>query len=146
MRFLLITVAALLLVACAGGPGTMETPSPRPTAQAVMGEAVVVMEADNFYFEPRLLRSQPGQTVTLQIQDVSGTLHNFSIPEQQIDQDIPPRGQIEVEVTFPQSGSVDFVCKYHVAQGMRGQLLVGEAVPGGDTPEAAPTPAPGLGY
>jgi len=29
---------------------------------------------------------------------------------------------VEVEVTFPQSGTVEFYCKYHRQSGMVGQL------------------------
>jgi putative Ca2+/H+ antiporter (TMEM165/GDT1 family) len=35
-------------------------------------------------------------------------LHNFSIPDQHVDKDVPPKGQLLVEVTFPPSGAVRF--------------------------------------
>ena len=54
-------------------------------------------------------------------------LHNLSIPAQGIDQDVPPKGKVEVESTFPQSGAVPFFCKFHAALGMRGEFLAGDA-------------------
>ena len=46
-----------------------------------------------------------------------------------IDKDVPAKGKIDIEVTFPASGVALFTCKYHAAQGMSGELLVGDASP-----------------
>lgn len=54
---------------------------------------------------------------------------NFSIPNQRVDKDIPPKGKLLVEVTFPTSGVVRFFCKFHSALGMNGMLLTGDAKP-----------------
>src|SRR5205807_2089102 len=86
------------------------------------GQTTVDMEADDFSFSPTFVRGAPGQKLTLNITNKSGTLHNFSIPGQ-IDRDIPVRGAITVDVMVPQSGSLPFTCKYHTALGMNGQLL-----------------------
>jgi plastocyanin len=93
------------------------------------GQAELDLEADNYYFEPTFLRGTPGQKIKVQIKNDSGTLHNFSIPEQQIDVDIPRKGKVVVEVTFPSSGVVRFSCKYHSSRGMNGELLTGDAKP-----------------
>ena len=70
---------------------------------------------------------EPGQPLTLAVENGSGTLHNLSIPELQIDQDIPPRARAKVQVTFPSSGTVRFFCKLHAAMDMNGELRVGNA-------------------
>ncbi len=95
----------------------------------VKGQAERELEADDYYFKPTFLRGAPGQTLRLEIENESSTLHNISIPEQHIDKDIPPKGKVEVEVTFPPSGVVRFFCKFHAALGMSGALLTGEATP-----------------
>ena len=95
----------------------------------VKGKGVLDLEADNYYFDPTFLRGTPGQKINIQIKNDSGTLHNFSIPEQQIDVDIPRKGKVVVEVTFPLSGVVRFSCKYHTSRGMNGELLTGDAKP-----------------
>jgi plastocyanin len=123
---------ALLLVACAPdaeepgvAPGAPAEPTPVEAGEAeVMGERLVVMRATDFEFEPAVLRGNPGQTITVRIINDSGTLHDFALEEQGIREDIPPGQQVEVEVTFPESGSVEFVCTYHVPQGMTGELVV----------------------
>ncbi len=95
----------------------------------VKGQAEMELEADGYYFAPTFLRGTPGQKLKLEIENESSTLHNISIPEQQIDKDIPPKGKVMIEVTFPQSGVVRFFCKFHAALGMNGALLTGEATP-----------------
>jgi YVTN family beta-propeller protein len=97
--------------------------------QDVRGKAEVHLEADDYYFEPTVLRGQPGQTVKLVIENESGTLHNLSLPAQGLDKDIPLKGSVEVEVTFPPSGELRFFCKFHSALGMHGALLAGDTAP-----------------
>jgi plastocyanin len=95
----------------------------------VRGQGEFDLEADNYYFKPTFLRGTPGQKIKIQIENDSGTLHNFSIPEQKIDVDIPRKGKVVVEITFPSSGVVRFICKFHESRGMNGELLTGDAKP-----------------
>jgi len=95
----------------------------------VKGQGELDLEADNYYFEPTFLRGTPGQKLKLEIENDSGTLHNFTIPEQHIDVDIPRKGKVVVEVTFLSSGMVRFFCKFHSELGMNGELLTGDATP-----------------
>jgi YVTN family beta-propeller protein len=87
------------------------------------------IEADDNYFSPTFLRGAPGQRLKLVVQNESSSLHNFSIPELGIATNIAPHATAEIEVTFPQSGSTRFTCKFHTALGMNGALLVGDAAP-----------------
>jgi plastocyanin len=95
----------------------------------VTGQAELDLEADNYYFAPTFLRGVPSQRLALEVENESGTLHNFSIPEQQVDQNILPKGTVKVEVTIPPSGAVRFFCKFHAPLGMNGELLAGDAMP-----------------
>jgi YVTN family beta-propeller protein len=85
------------------------------------------LEADDYYFSPTFLRGTPGQKLTLLVESEARTLHNISIPALGIDQDVPPKGKIQVTVTFPASGVLAFFCKFHGALGMNGQLLTQDA-------------------
>jgi YVTN family beta-propeller protein len=85
------------------------------------------LEADDYYFSPTFLRGRPGQTLTLLVENEAGTLHNISIPALGIDKDIPPKGKVQVDVTFPASGTLALSCKFHGPLGMNGQLLTGDA-------------------
>jgi YVTN family beta-propeller protein len=80
------------------------------------------LEADDYYFGPTFLRGNPGQKLTLMIENEVATLHNITIPALGIDKDIPPKGKVQLDVTFPASGVVTFSCKFHGPLGMAGTL------------------------
>jgi YVTN family beta-propeller protein len=88
------------------------------------------LEADDYYFSPTFLQGKPGQKLTLLVENEASTLHNISIPALGIDKDIPPKGKVQVDVTFPASGMLAVSCKFHGPLGMNGQLLTGGAGPG----------------
>jgi YVTN family beta-propeller protein len=91
----------------------------------VSGRREVHLEADDYYFKPTFLKGKPGQTVTLEVENESGTLHNLTVPELGIDRDLAPRSKMKLAVTFPASGVIAFHCKLHQALGMAGQLQTG---------------------
>jgi plastocyanin len=84
----------------------------------------VEIELDDDYFEPTVLKGTPGQKVTLELKNEGNSEHNISIADQNVDQDVEPDDEAEVEVMFPQSGELSFVCKYHESAGMAGALVV----------------------
>jgi YVTN family beta-propeller protein len=90
----------------------------------VRGSDPLEVEADDYYFSPADIHGVPGQMLTIEVSNESRTLHNFSIPEQGIDQDIRPGAKIDVTVTFPTSGALEYFCKFHKALGMTGRLVV----------------------
>jgi YVTN family beta-propeller protein len=103
----------------------------------ISGQRVVKLEADDYYFGPTFLRGKPGQRVRLRVENESGTLHNITIAEQQIDRDILPKKTIEVDVTVPPSGIVPFTCKFHGPLGMNGHLTIAEGKAGASREERA---------
>lgn len=106
---------------------SLPTASDHGTKQ-VTGMVEVALEADDYYFAPTYLQGEPGQALTLTVENESGTLHNLSIPELQIDQDLLPQGKAKVQITFPSSGTVRFFCKLHTAMGMNGELQTGRTI------------------
>ena len=88
----------------------------------ISAQRVVKLEADDYYFGPTFLRGKPGQRLRLRIENESGTLHNITIADQQIDRDILSKKTIEVDVTMPASGTLVFSCKFHGPLGMNGHL------------------------
>jgi plastocyanin len=71
-----------------------------------------------------VLEGTPGQRITLELKNEGGSEHNLTIGELMIDQDVEPGDEAEVEVTFPDSGTLTFFCKYHRGQGMAGAFRV----------------------
>jgi plastocyanin len=90
----------------------------------VTGKSEVDLEQDDFYFEPTVLTGEAGQTITVHVENDGDTTHNFSITDQKIDEDIDSGKSADVDVTFPESGTLVFFCKFHQGQGMLGGLQV----------------------
>lgn len=145
---LLILFLALGLVAAAcsskKSPGSSGSPSESPSAEEsggtmtigsdqandhgtkdVSGMDEASVELDNFYFEPTVLKGTAGAKIKLELEnEAAGTLHNFTLQDQNIDMDVQSGQKAEVTVTFPQSGFLEFFCKYHKSSGMVGELSV----------------------
>jgi plastocyanin len=81
----------------------------------------VTLEAGDFYFEPTVLTGPAGEAVFLQVVSGGPSLHNLSAGE--VDQDVASGQSMEVELTFPDSGTLVFACKYHRDRGMAGALV-----------------------
>jgi plastocyanin len=89
------------------------------------GQDEAEVELDNFYFEPTVIKGTAGAELKLELDNESETLHNFTLSDQNIDQDVQAGQKVDVTVTIPQSGFVEFFCKYHKASGMVGELTTG---------------------
>lgn len=84
--------------------------------------AEVTLEAGDFFFSPTCISDTQKGTVSLTVQNTGTALHNVSIEDQDIDQDVEPGETITVDVKVG-SSPVQFVCKYHFTSGMVGALL-----------------------
>jgi plastocyanin len=114
-------------------------PSPTPAGQllqigelsfadfgtrSLRGKTDQGIDALDFGFKGTFLHGSPGQKITLKVKNVSKQPHNFSLPEQQIDLDLPVDGpRIDVEVVLPTEGALRFYCNLHAERGMNGQLV-----------------------
>jgi len=90
----------------------------------VSGKDEFELELDNFYFSPTVLKGTAGQQLKLELTNEASTLHNFTVQDQDVEQDVKPGEKEEVTVTFPQSGILEFFCEYHKSKGMVGELSV----------------------
>jgi plastocyanin len=131
---IVLGIASIVLVASCGGGDDESSEGGTTTvgdvsandhgAKDVSGESKVEVELDDDYFEPTVLEGTPGQRITLELKNEGGSEHNLTIGELMIDQDVEPGDEAEVEVTFPDSGTLTFFCKYHRGQGMAGAFRV----------------------
>lgn len=139
----LVFVLGLVAAACGGGdetPGGGGT-SPTETETETEGGTITIngdtannkgtkevsgdeteVELDDFYFEPTIIKAAPGTQFKLELFNESNNLHNLSLDDQNIDQDVAAGENVDVMVTIPDSGQVEFYCKYHKAQGMVGAV------------------------
>ena len=144
-----ILVAVLLLLSgCGNGAEITSTPSPSPQAtvepsgtdvveepppveecvdETITGNVeVTIRETDNA-FSPQCLVVLGGQG--LEILNRGNGLHNFSLEGTSVDLDTRPGEATRTEALAGvlEPGTHKFICKYHAAQGMRGELTLTEA-------------------
>ena len=136
----IITALSLVFVAAGCGGSSKSSSSDESestTSTTIMGTQVqshgvkdvssesgkVEVELDDYYFDPTILKGTPGQKVELELKNEGKTTHTFTIAEQSINKEIQPGDETEVEVTFPKSGALKFVCTFHQSQGMVGALV-----------------------
>jgi plastocyanin len=107
------------------GSGTMTIGSDKANdkgTESVAGKDQFELELDNFYFKPTVLKGTLGQELKIELSNDGSALHNFTLEAQSIDHDVQSEKKADVTVTFPQSGFLEFFCKYHRGLGMAGEL------------------------
>lgn len=128
---LLISVAVLVAAGCGGGDSGSSSDEGGSTTVAgleandhgtmdVSGKDEAKLELDDDYFEPTVLKGTPGQKLKLELENEGQSEHNLTSTDMSIDQDVEPGESAEVNITFPDSGTVSFFCKYHKSSGMAG--------------------------
>jgi plastocyanin len=120
------TVALLVLFSgCAGRERAINV-----TTGASDQKVQVEMKARNFAFDPDVIVAHKGDTLVLNITDVSGETHNITVkdPSGAIlkREDIPARKTITVEVPLQTTGVYPFYCDrpFHSTLGMKGRIEV----------------------
>jgi uncharacterized cupredoxin-like copper-binding protein len=94
------------------------------------GKRVIHMNASNFEFEPNNLRIPKPGPVTLAVENISNTEHNFTIknPKGQVlkSVDLPPKKKTSITFDLPEPGKYAFYCDkpFHASFGMKGQIQV----------------------
>ncbi len=136
-RVPLLTAALVLLLAVAacggygddkseGGEGTTTIGGVATEVHGtkdVSGETgKVEVEMYDDFFEPTVLKGTPGQKVTIELVNEGKEAHTFTVTEQSVDQEVQPGDEAEADVTFPESGELTFICKFHESSGMVGAL------------------------
>ena len=133
-----LLVLGLLTTACttstsssaAAPASSSSTPagSPVPTSPApaadVAGKTTFTIDTYDNFFSPNTLMGSADQKLTLTIDNKGAAVHTFTIQSENVDVTLMPGTSQTVKVTFPKSGSTQFVCRFHESMGMVGQLQV----------------------
>jgi plastocyanin len=110
---------------------TESVPAPPPADlcvdETITGNAQVTIRETDFDFEPVCLVVLGGQG--LEILNRGETLHNFAVEGTAVDLDTRPGEATRTEplASILEPGTHKFICKYHAAQGMRGEITLTEA-------------------
>ena len=118
---------AVVAPACTGGGRSIRlADGQRASAHgeaSVAGVSATVVEMEDSYFQPTVLRGTPGQRLTITLSNQGNAVHDFRIAAQHIDANVEAGSPVTVTVTFPEKGAVTFECRYHLLQNMRGELV-----------------------
>jgi plastocyanin len=130
-KFLTVAVAgALLLGACGSSSKSSAASAPvklsgtvnNKGTKVVSGTSVSVALAD-FAFTPTYIEAKPGTKLTVQLKNTGTTTHTFTIASPATDKSLVPGSSGTVTVTVPQSGSLNFYCRFHRGIGMQGAIV-----------------------
>ena len=122
MRIAIVLVAAALVVA---GCGSDDESSSGGSSGASGGATKLALQDNTF--APATIKGDPGSKVTVDLDNTGKAEHTFTVDSQKIDKELEPGDTATVSVTIPESGSVEFYCRYHKAGGMVGTLGAGDA-------------------
>ncbi len=87
------------------------------------GTESVELTAQDFSFDPTTIEVDPGAEVEVTLTNEDEAEHSFTVEE--LDVEVEAHGGESATTTFtaPDSGSVEFICKYHPDQ-MTGEITV----------------------
>ncbi|MFT4041266.1 MAG: cupredoxin domain-containing protein [Thermomicrobiales bacterium] len=116
-----------------------------PAADAVAAPADVTIVSHDIYFDPKEMTIPANTDVKIILPNDGVTMHDFSIDELNIQQDIQPGETQEITINAP-AGTYEFYCNVpgHKEAGMIGTLTVveGAAAPAADAPADATAEQP----
>jgi plastocyanin len=82
--------------------------------------ATLELDAGDNAFSPTFVKAAPGAKVTVRVTNSGSASHTFTIEGTSIDEELEAGATAEAEVTVPDDGALEFVCRFHGAAGMRG--------------------------
>jgi plastocyanin len=119
-------VAMLVLLAGCGGHHKQAV----NVAAAPGPKATVNMKASSFNFDPAVITARAGETLVLNVTNVSGEKHNITVkdPSGKVIADVDMAGHqtVSLEVPLPVAGVYPFYCDIdlHATLGMKGRIEV----------------------
>ena len=112
-----MTVLAMVLIACSSSAAPAESSSKPAAAQSSSGSAEVVMSG--FKFQPAELTVKMGTKVTFTNNDSAG--HDVVASDGSFKSDTLSKGQT-FSMVFDKEGTFSYVCTFH--PGMEGKIIV----------------------
>jgi plastocyanin len=114
----------ILLSGCGGSKKTVNV------AAAPDGKVTVEMKASNYAFDPGVIVARKGDTLVLNVTNVSGEKHNITVkdPSGKVvkSADLPGHQAVTMEIPLDTAGVYPFYCDVdmHSTLGMKGRIEV----------------------
>ena len=131
-----IAVTALLaagVLAWGGCGGGEESPEVQgPTAASATPENApstaesLLVELDDFYFDPKEIQGKVGQTYEVTAFSEGQQTHTLTINALGVDREFPPSDTQEFSLTLQKAGEFKVYCRFHRDKGMTATLKVSE--------------------
>lgn len=114
MTFVVMTVSGSLNVFAESGVAT----------QPMELEKAMKVELNDDYFSPKVITIPSGRMTTLVLKNKGTKKHTFTVEKLQIDAELQPGEEKTITVQPNQTGTYDLICRYHIAGGMVGSVIV----------------------
>ena len=84
----------------------------------------IEVELNDDYFNPKVITIPYGRTTTLILKNKGTKKHTFTVEKLGIDAEVQPGKEKTITVKPEQTGTYDLICRYHLAGGMVGSVIV----------------------
>jgi plastocyanin len=86
----------------------------------------IELVARDFAFEPQTVHvaGEEFQGVAVHVVSRGSVIHNLTIPRMDFNKDLSPGNTLGALLTFPESGTYTFYCRFHRDKGMTGTIQV----------------------
>lgn len=84
----------------------------------------IEVELNDNYFNPKVITIPNGKTTTMILTNKGKVEHTFTVEKLGIDVEVQPGQTKTITVKPNQPGTYRLICRYHVRQGMVGQVVV----------------------
>ena len=110
--------------ACGGdeknGGGEIASPTASAAAETLL------VELDDFYFEPEVMQGKLGQTFEVTAFSEGQQTHTLTIDELGVDREFPASDTQIFPLTLTKAGEFKVYCRFHESQGMTATFTVSE--------------------
>ena len=82
------------------------------------------IEADDYYFQPTFVKVQPGEKVTITLENEGDATHTFTSDSLNVDEQVSAGKSTKFTVTVPSDATAfQFHCDFHEGMGMQGAFF-----------------------
>lgn len=115
MKIVFVTIIAFILIT----QGAMHS-----LAESATQNNEIIVELKDDTFNPDEITLQSDETTILVLQNKGVKDHTFTVRDLAIDVEVLPGQEERISVSPEQVGTYELICRYHMQEGMVGQVVV----------------------